>query len=101
VAEAAGSAGELELVEAAFLEARPELEEAVARLVERGASRILIIPYFLTLGIHLQRDLPGIVERLSRVHKNVDMRITAPLDGHPGLSAIVLDRAREALSDWK
>jgi sirohydrochlorin ferrochelatase len=43
----------------AFLEAQSSLDEAVARLADRGVTHILVVPYFLTLGIHLQRDLPG------------------------------------------
>jgi sirohydrochlorin ferrochelatase len=73
-------------VETAFLEAQPGLAEAVARLAGSGATRILVVPYFLTLGIHLQRDLPAIVEQLAQAHQNVEIRITPPLDGHPALA---------------
>jgi sirohydrochlorin ferrochelatase len=100
VAETAGKAGEF-VVEVGFLEpAHPTLEEAASRLVERGASRILILPYFLTLGLHLQRDLPVIVERISRSHPGVEVQVTPPLDGHVALVQILLDRAREALENW-
>ena len=98
VAEEASAAGGFALVETAFLEAQPDLEKAVARLAERGATRILVIPYFLTLGIHLQRDLPAIVERLSVANPGVEIKVTAPLDGHPGLVEILVDRAKEDLT---
>ncbi|MBK9169187.1 MAG: CbiX/SirB N-terminal domain-containing protein [Bryobacterales bacterium] len=89
--------GGLPLVEAGFLElGKPDLPGAVDRLVERGATRILVVPYFLTLGIHLQRDLPRIVEGISRIHQGMEIRVTPPLDGHPALSAILVERAREA-----
>jgi sirohydrochlorin ferrochelatase len=95
VRDVAGGAG-FELFETAFLDpVRPGLPEAVERLVERGASRILVIPYFLTLGLHMQRDLPVIVSDLSRVYKGMEIRITPPLDGHPALRDILRDRARE------
>jgi sirohydrochlorin ferrochelatase len=80
--------------EVAFLDFPPRLDDAVERLTARGAGRILVIPYFLTLGIHLQRDLPRIVERLEREHPGVRITVTAPLDGHPALAAILADRAR-------
>jgi sirohydrochlorin ferrochelatase len=101
VAEAAAAAGAFERVETAFLETQPSLSDAVAHLAEGGVTRILVVPYFLTLGIHLQRDLPAIVEQLSRAHGNVEIRVTPPLDGHPALAQILLERANEALSDWK
>jgi sirohydrochlorin ferrochelatase len=101
VAEAAAAAGAFDRVETAFLEARPNLAEAVARLAEAGATRILVVPYFLTLGIHLQRDLPAIVAQLCQAHPNVEIRVTSPLDGHPSLVQILLERAHQALADWK
>jgi sirohydrochlorin ferrochelatase len=101
VAEAAAAAGAFERVETAFLEAQPNLAEAVTRLADSGVTRILVVPYFLTLGIHLQRDLPAIVEQLAQAHQNVEIRITPPLDGHPALVQVLLDRARAAFIDWK
>jgi len=77
------------------------LAEAVARLAGSGVTRILVVPYFLTLGIHLQRDLPAIVEQLAKAHQNVEIRITPPLDGHQALAQILLERAEAALIDWK
>ena len=90
--------GGFELVEAAFLElGEPDLAAAVTRLATRGARRILIVPYFLTLGVHLQRDLPRLVERIRGVHPSLEIRVAQPLDGHPWMSQALVDRAREAL----
>ena len=93
------SLGGFELVEPSFLElGKPDLAEAVAKLVARGAGRIVVVPYFLTLGKHLQRDLPRIAEEIQRIHAGVEIRLTPPMDGHPALAAILVDRTREALS---
>ncbi len=90
--------GGYSLVETAYLEmGQPDLREAVARLAARGADRIVVIPYFLTLGIHLRRDLPRIVEELASVHEGVRIDVTEPLDGHPSLVGILLERAQAAL----
>ena len=95
VAEEFARAGGYALVEPAFLEqAQPDLAGAVAHLAARGARRIVVIPYFLTLGLHLQRDLPRIVGALEGIHPGVEIFVTPPLDGHPGLLAVLLDRAR-------
>jgi sirohydrochlorin ferrochelatase len=101
VAEAAAAAGAFERVETAFLEARPNLDEAVARLADAGTARILVVPYFLTLGIHLQRDLPAMVKQLAHTYPNVEIRVAPPLDGHPALARVLIDRANAALADWK
>ena len=84
-------------VEPAFLELGvPDLAGAVERLVSRGASRIVVIPYFLTLGTHLHRDLPRLASDVARRYQNVEIEVTAPLDGHPALLQALLDRASQA-----
>src|SRR4051794_40037381 len=68
--------GSFQLVETAFLEcAPPTLDSSVQRMVNAGATRIVVVPFFLTLGIHLRRDLPGIVEKLRAVHPGVSIEI--------------------------
>jgi sirohydrochlorin ferrochelatase len=97
VADRAAAAGAWRLYETAFLECAPRLEDAIGKLVARGAGEVLVLPYFLTLGIHLQRDLPKLVRDLSARY-GVAVRVAPPLDGHAGLEKILVDRAREALS---
>jgi len=88
-----GKAGGFDLLEAAFLElGHPNLEVAVRRLVGRGATQIVVVPYFLTLGTHLERDLPALVKAVGVQHRGLDVTVTAPLDGHPALLQILLDR---------
>jgi len=85
-------------VEAAFLElGEPDLHGAIGRLVDAGLRRVIVIPYFLTLGLHLQRDLPGLVRDACAGYPQVDIEVTPPLDGHRGLVGILLDRAADAL----
>lgn len=88
------SSGYNSFVEAAFLElGQPGLEEAADLLDARGVERIIIIPYFLTPGMHLHRDLPVLVDRICKKHKNIQIHVTESLDGHPGLVQILRDRA--------
>ena len=89
--------GRFDLVEPSFLElGKPDLAGAVDKLIQRGASRVVVVPYFLTLGKHLQRDLPRIVAEIESIHPGVTITVTAPLDGHPALPQILFERAQEA-----
>ncbi len=102
IAENVRRDGGFDLVEAAFLEqGAPDLAVAVAAVIVQGATRVIVVPYFLTLGVHLQRDLPRIVAGLARKHPDVEIRIAPPLDGHPALGAILKERAKEALAAGK
>lgn len=96
-AEAAGRCG-FHLFTTAFLElAAPDLAAAVRDLSARGAHRIVVMPYFLTMGVHLSQDLPRLLQEISEQHPGLDLSSTPPLDGHPALVDIVSDRARQFL----
>lgn len=84
-------------VVAAFLElGTPSLEAAAAQLAAAGATRIVVLPYFLTLGLHMERDLPGLVDQIRHVHPGVEVVVAPPLDGHPALVEILAARLGEA-----
>jgi sirohydrochlorin ferrochelatase len=86
------------VVETAFLEcAAPTLADAVAKLTLSGVRRIVVVPYFLTMGIHLKRDLPRIAGELRNIYTDVSIEIGEPLDGHPGLIDVLVDRSKEVL----
>ena len=87
-------------VQPAFLElGQPDLAGAVAALASQGAEKIVVLPYFLTLGLHLERDLPKLIAEVQQAHPRVQIRATPPLEGHPALLTALLDRARSALID--
>jgi sirohydrochlorin ferrochelatase len=91
-------AAAVEHVLPAFLElGHPDLAGAAATLAKQGVARIVIIPYFLTLGLHLERDLPQLVEALRAAHPTIDIRVTPPLEGHLGLLDILLDRWKQTI----
>jgi sirohydrochlorin ferrochelatase len=86
-----------EAVEAAFLEGgRPDLRGAVESLSARGAESVVVIPYFLTLGLHLQRDLPRLIREIEDARPGLTISVTAPLDGHPAMVDALLDRAQSS-----
>jgi sirohydrochlorin ferrochelatase len=89
-------AGGFTHVQAAFLElGDPDLSGAVARLFAAGVDRIVVIPYFLTLGLHMERDLPVLIRNISNQYNGLEIAVTPPLEGHPGLIQALLDRATQ------
>src|SRR4051794_34374072 len=74
------SLGEYPIVEPAFLElAEPDIPTGGDRCVGRGAATVLMIPYFLSEGMHLTRDLRDARDELSRRHPGVEFRLGPPL----------------------
>jgi sirohydrochlorin ferrochelatase len=80
-------------IEVAHLElAPPDLGQAIARCVERGARAVVVLPFFLAPGRHSARDVPGLAAEAARRHPGVSIRVAEPLGAHPALVEAVLDR---------
>ena len=87
------------LWKAAFLElAQPDLRTAARELGQAGARRVVVMPYFLVMGIHLSQDFPRLIAEASEASPGVELIATPALDGHPGLIEIVAERAQGAVA---
>lgn len=85
-------------VRAAFLDcAHPNLGEAIDEVVAAGSTRVIVIPYFLTMGIHLRRDLPNLVAPERKKYPHVAIEVGQSLEGHPLMGSIILERVEQAL----
>lgn len=86
-------------IERAYLElAEPDIERGAARCVSRGAGRVILLPYFLSPGVHVTRDLSAARSRLSEKHPGVAFCLAEPLGPHPLLLDILVQRAQDACS---
>jgi sirohydrochlorin ferrochelatase len=82
-------------VEAAFLElGQPDLPSAADGLISRGVDRLIVLPYFLTPGLHMERDLGPLIAKISARHPGIEVLAAPSLDGHPALIQALVDRAR-------
>ena len=85
------------IVETAHLEiAEPDIAEGIDACVKRGATQIVVHPYFLGPGRHTSEDIPAQVERARERHPNIRIRISEPLGGHAALVEAILDRVSDA-----
>jgi sirohydrochlorin ferrochelatase len=89
--------GRFLVVEPSYLEfAEPTILDGAARCVAQGAGRLILLPYFLSAGVHVQRDLAGLRDELGRRYPHVEVRLAEPLGRHPLLAEVVAQRADEA-----
>lgn len=88
--------GEHAIVEPCFLElAQPDIPAGGDACVSRGATRVLMVPYFLSAGVHLLRDLTAARDELRAKYPGVEFRLGPPLGPHPLLDQLVLARVDE------
>ena len=91
IAENSGPA--FDLVASAFLEiSSPQVDSAVADLVEEGATEIKVFPYFLAAGTHVVNDIPEQIKAEKRNYPNVDFEILPHLGALQGISTLILNQ---------
>ncbi|MEN9355820.1 MAG: hypothetical protein RL318_3145 [Fibrobacterota bacterium] len=83
-------------VQVAHMElATPSLQEVVKTLVAQGRTNLLVVPYFLHLGIHLREDIPQILQEIRSQHPDLSLELTPHLGYDPAIATILERRVRE------
>lgn len=100
VAVAMRRRGGFAFVQPAYLDlAHPTIDEGGERCVAAGAAGVVLLPYFLSPGVHVRRDLADARDRLSGRFPSVEFRLAEPLGRHPLLLEVVAERARESVAE--
>jgi sirohydrochlorin ferrochelatase len=75
-----------------FLEfAQPDIGRAIDHCVDSGAKQITVLPYFLSAGAHVNRDVPGQLEIASQRHPGVNINLTPHFGFAEGIVDLVID----------
>jgi len=100
LAERMAAEGPQSTVVPCFLElAEPDIPAGGDRCVVLGARRVLMIPYFLSTGVHVGRDLVEGREALAERHPGVEFRLGAALGPDMLLDELVRRRVDELARD--
>lgn len=92
----AAAGDEYKQVECAFLElAEPSIPEGIDCCVAEGAGEVVILPYFLSAGRHVAKDIPEIVATSQAQHPLVSLRIAPYLGQAPSLVNSLLEMSKK------
>ena len=81
-------------VTAAFLElAIPSIPEGLEACIQRGATDVIVFPYFLAAGRHVVEDIPQEISPVTNKHPEVKVQIAPHLGLSSALPEIILDVA--------
>jgi len=98
VAAALRERGRYPVVKVSYLElAEPNIEGGGAQCVADGAEEVILLPYFLSPGVHVAEDLTAARTALAAQFPHARFVLAEPLGRHPLLIDVVEQRAREAL----
>jgi sirohydrochlorin ferrochelatase len=87
-----------EIVEVSFRELyEPNIQSGIDACVTKGAERILLMPYFLFMGAHVQHDLPEEIAEAQKRHPGLIMEMGGHLGVHRKLAEIEAERIGESL----
>lgn len=90
------------IVEIAYLElAEPAIPIAAETCITLGATRVKLLPYFLSAGAHVVDDLEKHRRELGLRFPEVEFQLCPPLGLHPLMVEIVMDRLESDLSNPK
>ncbi|MHC4878687.1 MAG: sirohydrochlorin chelatase [Planctomycetota bacterium] len=88
--------GEYPIIVPSYLElAEPSIPDGARRCVELGATEVRMLPYFLSAGSHVTRDLERFRAALATEFPGVHFRLCPPLGLHPLMLDIVRARLGE------
>ncbi|MDR7096076.1 sirohydrochlorin chelatase [Hydrogenophaga laconesensis] len=83
-------------VSCAYLElSEPDIATAARQLVERGATRVRVLPLFFGMGKHAREDLPVLMAQLTASHPEVTFEQLPAAGEDPRLTALLAQIALE------
>ena len=78
-------------VQAAFLEiAEPSIPAGLEACRQRGAKNIVVFPYFLAAGRHVQDDIPLEVASFASNHPEITVDISPHLGCSPSIPELIV-----------
>jgi len=88
--------GVFPVIEIGYLEmAQPDIPAALRRCVERGANRVLVVPYFLHQGMHIRRDIPLLLQEEAARYPGVSVSMGGPVGLNADLANVMVASALE------
>jgi sirohydrochlorin ferrochelatase len=91
--------GRFQFVQCSYLElTEPGILAGGDACVAAGATSVVLLPYFLSPGVHVREDLTEARDELSAKYPDVQFLLAEPLGRHPMLIDIVEQRSEEVSS---
>jgi len=98
------SRGDADIIEVGFLNySSPTFSESFISCVEKGATEIIVAPYFLVAGKFVKVDLPPQIEAMRAKFPDMKVVVADAMRFHPTLADAILSCASRAQTpnNWR
>jgi sirohydrochlorin ferrochelatase len=76
--------------------AEPTIEQAISACAENGASKVVIAPYFLSRGRHIQEDIPALVRAAQAKYSQLVCVMAEPIGVDALMAQLIEQRVKAA-----
>ncbi len=85
-----------QMVKAAFLElAEPSIPDGIEACIRDGACEVVVMPYFLSAGRHVVKDIPNEVAPKQQQYPDIPIRIAPYLGAADGIAELMLQMSEK------
>ena len=74
----------------------PNVSDGVKVLAEAGATKIVVLPYFLAPGTHVIDDMPELIAAAEKNYPAVSFTVAQHLGGVDGIIGLILESASKS-----
>ena len=74
----------------------PHFPETLSECVAQGANEVIVIPYFLNMGIHVRLDIPEMIQAEAKKYPDVKIIYGKHLGYDDSLADIIYKRIEES-----
>lgn len=87
----------IEIEHASLQFGRPRLSEAIEILMGRGVRHVVVVPYFLFEGRHINQDIPQELDAIRMRYPDIEVSLAETLGVDDRLVDVLVDRVSEAI----
>ncbi|KAF5830323.1 hypothetical protein DUNSADRAFT_14754 [Dunaliella salina] len=88
------------IVEPAHMEiAEPSIGQAVGECVKAGANKVVVAPYFLSRGRHIQEDIPALVSEAREKYPGIQCVVADPIGIDPLMAQLINNRVKKVVDE--
>ena len=82
-------------IDCAFLElAEPSIPNGLRQLIKRGATDLIVLPYFLSAGRHVVEHIPAEIEIVRQEYPKISILLVPHLGAADGITTLLLKQSQ-------